>query len=103
MLLIRFGLNFKGMVKAKPMQGGGKVRERPRQGLGKVKARSWQCQSQFKTRSGQVHGKVKERIRQGKSYVKARSRGKFNNSNSFNEYQIKFYQPQLTPYEQLQQ
>ena len=68
-----------------------------------VKAWSWQCQSQFKTRSGQVHGKVKERIRQGKSKVKARSRGKFNNSNSFNEYQINFYRPQLTPHEQLQQ
>ena len=60
-------------------------------------ARSWQCQSQFKTRSGQVHGKVKERIRQGKSKVKTKLRGKFNNSNSFNEYQINFYQPQLTP------
>ena len=60
--------------------------------------RSWQCQSRFKTRSGQVHGEVKERIRQGKSKVKARSRGKFNNSNSFNVYQINFYRPQLTPY-----
>ena len=49
-----------------------------------------------------VHGKVKERIRQGKSKVKARSRGKLNNSNSFNEYQINFYRPQLTPYEQIQ-
>ena len=53
--------------------------------------------------SGQVHDKVKERIRQGKSKVKARSRGKFNNSNSFNEYRINFYRWQLTPYEQLQQ
>ena len=43
--------------------------------------------------------KVKERL--GK--VKARLRGKFNNRNSFNEYQINFYRPQLTPYEQLQQ
>ena len=59
-------------------------------------ARSWQCQSQFKTRSGQVHGEVKERIRQGKSKVKTRSRGKFNNSNTINEYQINFYRPQLT-------
>ena len=40
-------------------------------------------------------------IRQVKSKVKARSRGKFNNSNSLNEYQINFYR--LTPYEHLQQ
>ena len=39
----------------------------------------------------------------GKSKVKGRLRGMFNNSNSFNEYQINFYRPQLTPYEQLQQ
>ena len=30
---------------------------------------------------------------------RALSRGKVNNSNSVNEYQINFYQPQLTPYE----
>ena len=48
----------------------------------KVRASSWQ---------------IKERIRQGKSKVKARSRGKFNNSNRFNEYQINFYLPQVTP------
>ena len=54
-------------------------------------------------KSMQVHGKVKERITQGKSKVKARSRGKFNNSSSINEYQINFYRPQLTAYEQLQQ
>ena len=53
----------------------------------KVRASSWQ---------GQGQGKVKERIRQGKIKVKARLRGKFNNSNSFNEYQINFYRS-LTP------
>ena len=37
-----------------------------------------------------VQDKVRERIRQGKSKVKARSRGKFNNNNSFNEYQKTF-------------
>ena len=62
-----------------------------------------QGKNKVKTRSGKVHGKVKERIRQGKSKVKASLRGKFNNSNSFNEYQINVYQPQLTPYKQLQQ
>ena len=103
LLLTRFGLNFKGKVKARSRQSQCKVEARLGKGPGKVMARSWQCQSQFRTRSGQVHGKVKERIRQGKSKVKARSRGKFNNSNSFNEYQINFYRPQLTPYEQLQQ
>ena len=45
----------------------------------KARASSWQGQA-----------KVKERIRQGKSKVKARLRGKFNNSNSFNVYQINF-------------
>ena len=80
-----------------------KVKTRSGQFHGKVKARSMQGQDKVKTRSGQVHGKVKERIRQGNCKVKARSRGKFNNSNSFNEYQINFYRPQLTPYEQLQQ
>ena len=74
-----------------------------RQSQDKVETRSKQGQAKSKTRSGQVHGKVKERIKQGKSKVKARSRGKFNNSKSFNEYQINFYRPQLTPYEQLQQ
>ena len=38
LLLTRFGLNFKGKVKAKSMQARGKVRERSRQGQGKVKA-----------------------------------------------------------------
>ena len=103
LLLTRFGLNFKGKVKARSRQSQCKVEARLGKGQGKVKARSWQCQSQFEPRLGQVHGKVKERIRQGKSKVKSRSRGKFNNSNSFNEYQINFYRPQLTPYEQLQQ
>ena len=87
-----------GIVKVRSRQSQCMVEARLGKVQGKVKAwtmdkaRSWQCQSQFKTRSGQVHGKVK-----------ARSRGKFNNSNSFNEYQINFYRPQLTPYEQLQQ
>ena len=38
-----------------------------------------------------------------KGKVKARLKGMINNSNSFNEYQINFYRPRLTPYEQLQQ
>ena len=84
-------------VKARSRQSQCKGKARLGKGQGKVMARSWQCQSQFKTRLGQVHGKVKERIRQGKSKVKARSRGKFNNSNSFSEYRINVYQPQLTP------
>ena len=81
------------------MQARGEVRH----GQGKVKLTSRQGQEKVKTRSGHGQGKVKERFRQGKIKVKERSRGKFNNSNSFNEFQINFYQPQLTPYEQLQQ
>merc|ERR1712177_7156 len=44
LLLTRFGLNFKGKVKARSRQGQGKVKARSRQGQGKVKARSRQGQ-----------------------------------------------------------
>merc|ERR1711954_244106 len=70
---------------------------------GKVNARSRQCQGKVKARSRQGQGKFMARSRKGLGKVtarsKARSRGKFNNSNSFNEYQINVYRPQLTPYE----
>ena len=76
-------------------KGQGKVKASSRQGHGNVKVNSRQGQAKFMARSRRGLGKVKK--------VKARSRGKFNNRNSFNEYQINFYKPQVTPYEQLQQ
>ena len=70
-------------------------------------ARSWQGHGNVKASSRQGQGKFMARSRKGLGKVtarsKARSKGKFNNSNSFNEYQINFNLPQLTPYEQLQQ
>ena len=98
-----FGLSFKGKVKARSMQGQGKVEARLGKGQGKGKARARQGHGNVKASSRQDQGKFMARSRRGLGKLKARSRGKFNNSNSFNEYQINFYRPQLTPYEQLQQ
>ena len=69
LLLTLFGLNFKG----------------------KVKARSRQYQSNVKAGSRQGKGKVMAMSKPVQEKVKARSRGKFNNSYSFNEYQINFF------------
>jgi len=71
------------------------------QARGKVRERSRQCQGMVKAMSR--HGQVKVKAGSWRVQGKARWRGKVNNSNSFNEYQINFYQPQLTPYEKLQQ
>ena len=76
-----------------------KVDARLGKGQDKVKARSRQGHGNVKASSRQGQGKFMARSRRGLGKVKARSRGKFNNSNSFNEYQINFYRPQLTPYE----
>ena len=87
LLLTRFGLNFKGKVKARSRQSQckvgarlekcqGKVKARPRQGHGKVKVRSSQGQANVKERSGQGKGNVRATSRQdqgkqGQGKVKA--------------------------------
>ena len=78
LLLTRFGLNFKGKVKARSRQGQGKVNIRSRQCQGEVKARLSQGQDKVWLSSRRGLGKVKKRPRRGQGNIERQGQGKIN-------------------------